>query len=339
MEKIKGKASRVALVLSGDSISIGKEEFARLCKPVRMSAHGRIILGEVKSPELCPRIAYALLAAELGWAGKREQLLSGIKEAVFPLPDGKDAYVRFLKSGLGKEEKKRAAETLIERIEELAGREIRADAGAEGRDVFVVAGSGALLVAGRSIPLDKSYNQRKPHMKPEMLPISMSPKLARGMINITGLEKGAIVDPFCGVGGILVEAGMLGFRVVGAEIRDDVAEKCRKNLQHYSIPSEIRCGDGVSLIESIGRGPDAEKRVAVVTEVPFGRNTSPKNLMGLYERFIEAVRKAGVVCAASFPNDESVERIMKRTGILFKRIATIRIHRSLSKRIYILNAK
>ncbi len=44
----------------------------------------------------------------------------------------------------------------------------------------------------------------------------MSPKLARCMVNLTGVkENDLVLDPFCGTGGILIEAGIMGARVIG----------------------------------------------------------------------------------------------------------------------------
>ncbi|MEM2139224.1 MAG: DNA methyltransferase, partial [Candidatus Woesearchaeota archaeon] len=62
---------------------------------------------------------------------------------------------------------------------------------------------------------DKTYNDRKAHLRPGFHPTSLSPELARACINLTGLKKGIIFDPFCGTSGILIEAALMEFYVIG----------------------------------------------------------------------------------------------------------------------------
>ncbi len=73
----------------------------------------------------------------------------------------------------------------------------------------------------------------------------MSPKLARCMVNLTGMIAGDIVlDPFCGTGGILIEAGVMGARVVGADIDERMVEGTIKNLEYCGVKEyEIFQGD------------------------------------------------------------------------------------------------
>ncbi|MEM4196335.1 MAG: THUMP domain-containing protein, partial [Methanothermobacter sp.] len=47
------------------------------------------------------------------------------------------------------------------------------------------------------------FNEAKPHKRPFFYPGSMSPKLARCMVNLAGVRAGdRLLDPFCGTGGI-----------------------------------------------------------------------------------------------------------------------------------------
>jgi len=61
----------------------------------------------------------------------------------------------------------------------------------------------------------QKFEKRKPHLRPELHPSSLNPRLARALINLTGIEKDKLLDPFCGSGGILIEAGLIKLKPIG----------------------------------------------------------------------------------------------------------------------------
>ncbi len=61
--------------------------------------------------------------------------------------------------------------------------------------------------------------------------LSIPPRLARIMVNLTGLNGGKFLDPFCGVGTIVQEFMLQGFEAYGSDIDANVIEKARKNLE------------------------------------------------------------------------------------------------------------
>ena len=78
---------------------------------------------------------------------------------------------------------------------------------------------------------DKSYLSRKAHLRPSLHPTSLSPKLAKAMVNLTGAEKGeTICDPFCGSAGILIEAGLMGMKTIGVDVSEKMLQMAEKNL-------------------------------------------------------------------------------------------------------------
>src|SRR5438132_10142106 len=51
---------------------------------------------------------------------------------------------------------------------------------------------------------------RRPRMRPSFHPSTMVPKLARSLVNLSQAVPGStFLAPFCGVGGILLEASLL----------------------------------------------------------------------------------------------------------------------------------
>ena len=64
----------------------------------------------------------------------------------------------------------------------------------------------------------------------------MSPKLARCMANLARVKEGdTVLDPFCGTGGILIEAGLIGCKVIGCDIDWKMKKGTATNLEYAGI--------------------------------------------------------------------------------------------------------
>ena len=115
----------------------------------------------------------------------------------------------------------------------------------------------------------RAIDGRRPVKRPFFSPITLHPKLARSLVNLARLPNGGrVLDPFCGTGGILIEAGLMGMRVAGSDIEWTMVEGARQNLRHYGIAE-------AHLFQSdIGEVPLSIGEVdvdAVVTDAPYGR--------------------------------------------------------------------
>ncbi len=60
---------------------------------------------------------------------------------------------------------------------------------------------------------------------------TLPPKLARMMINLTGLKEGIVWDPFCGSGTILMESAVLGFDILGSDIDPNALQYSDENIK------------------------------------------------------------------------------------------------------------
>jgi len=103
--------------------------------------------------------------------------------------------------------------------------------------VRVVAHENDLYVGIERIKLDKKhFEDSKPHKRPFFYPGSMNPKLARCMVNLSRIKAGELLlDPFCGTGGILIEAGLIGCKVVGSDVYWKMKNGTAINLDYYGI--------------------------------------------------------------------------------------------------------
>jgi tRNA (guanine10-N2)-dimethyltransferase len=98
--------------------------------------------------------------------------------------------------------------------------------------------------------------------------ISMSPRLARVLLNLSGLRKGqTVLDPFCGSGTILAEAFIRSMRCLGLDAKTNRVRDARENLGWLvgtvkDKGYDIRVGDARELPRVL-RGSKVD---AVVTE-------------------------------------------------------------------------
>ena len=98
--------------------------------------------------------------------------------------------------------------------------------------------------------------------------IALSPRLARTLVNLAGLQPGqTVLDPFCGSGTILAEAYGMSMRCLGLDSSASRVQEARENL-HWSVGGvtdrgyDIRKGDARDLRRML-RGTRVN---AIVTE-------------------------------------------------------------------------
>jgi tRNA (guanine10-N2)-dimethyltransferase len=103
--------------------------------------------------------------------------------------------------------------------------------------------------------------------RPFFSPISIHPRIARSMVNLSNCSlKHKIIDPFCGTGGILIEIANMEIEGIGIDILDKMVEYSTGNLKHYNLTAEIIKGD-------IQKLEDCEID-AIVTDPPYGISTT-----------------------------------------------------------------
>lgn len=130
-----------------------------------------------------------------------------------------------------------------------------------------------VYVGCKQVEIDRSqFEQRKVQFRPFFSPISLHPRIARVLVNLSCISReGVLFDPFCGTGGILLEAGLIGVKVVGSDIEDKMVEGCRETLNFYNVE------DFDLFVSDVG---DVKKYIsnvdAVVTDFPYGKSTTTK---------------------------------------------------------------
>jgi tRNA (guanine10-N2)-dimethyltransferase len=163
---------------------------------------------------------------------------------------------------------------------------------------------------------------------------AMPPKLARCMVNLAQPKTGdLLLDPFCGTGSFLVEAGSLGCRVLGFDVLRSMVKGSLRNLKACGLkPESLIVADAQNL-------PLREGSVdCVATDPPYGTSatTLGRGSREVFESFLASVagivKKRRKVCLAA-PETVQVKEIGERLGLKHKESHFIYVHRSLTREI------
>jgi len=145
-----------------------------------------------------------------------------------------------------------------------------------------------LYVGLKISEIDRSqFEDRKVQHRPFFSPISLHPKVARALVNLTSIKRNQVLlDPFCGTGGILLEAGLMGIRIIGSDVEEKMIEGCKKTLDYYKIKNTLLYCSDIGEIQNYIDNVDA-----IATDLPYGKSTTTKGekMDQLYERAFESM--------------------------------------------------
>lgn len=197
----------------------------------------------------------------------------------------------------------------------------------------------------------ENFESRKSHLRPFHSPSSLNPRLARALINLTGIGSNEIlIDPFCGAGGFLIEAGLMEIRTVGYDINRIMVDGCRKNLEYFHINNfSLKARNALDI---------SDKFDCMVTDLPYGLNSNvvseyhknnwklgrinkkiqkegfTKNLEEFYLQFLKNLRKKLKKKAVIvFPNYVDYRSLLKKAGFRLEKEFSNYVHGSLTRKI------
>jgi len=202
------------------------------------------------------------------------------------------------------------------------------------------------------------FESRNPIERPFFKPVSLDARLARLMISLShkpGWFPKIIIDPFCGTGGIAIEAIIQGINILASDLDPVMVEGTHKNLiwskgkGKYAVH---KCSID-NIVELWGRQEDC----SFVFDPPYGRN-SWKSDNGL-DIFLKALKAAhsinpnGTICTMlpTVPEFmleeksskylvmgkkwEEIEGLINSTGWVISLKHAIKVHRSLARLILV----
>jgi tRNA (guanine10-N2)-dimethyltransferase len=166
----------------------------------------------------------------------------------------------------------------------------------------------------------------------------MMPKLARCLVNLSRVVDDTVfLDPFCGVGGLLVEASMLGCKVVGIDALKRMLRGSRKNMSHFNLKT-------FGFLRADARKLPLKNVGAIATDPPYGTGASTlkSTTRKIMIDFLPEAREilgTGCRTVIASPKGTGGEDIAKDSGFSISEKHEIYVHRRLTREILVLEAK
>ena len=178
----------------------------------------------------------------------------------------------------------------------------------------------------------KPFVQRRPKNKPFFHPSAMPAKLSRCMVNLARPKRNSLfLDPFCGTGSLLIEAGLIGCRLIGCDIKRLMVKGSRENLRFCGLKPE-------GLIVADARKPPFSYADCVSTDPPYGRSattmgsTTKEIVSETLNMLLDIIPKGGHICMAS-PKTVQLGTVGKEIGYKHLESHFVYVHRSLTREI------
>jgi tRNA (guanine10-N2)-dimethyltransferase len=156
------------------------------------------------------------------------------------------------------------------------------------------------------------------------------------MVNLARARPGSkFADPFCGVGGILIEAAVIGCNVLGIDASTRMLRGARRNLRYFNL-------DALGFVNADARAsPYRAGLDAIATDPPYGRGSSTfgAKLTTLVKEFLMGTRDSlckGAHLCLSAPVEIDVETYGRDAGFKIKERHSVRVHRSLTRQFVVL---
>ncbi len=180
----------------------------------------------------------------------------------------------------------------------------------------------------------RGFRERAVRYRPFFSPISLHPVFARVLVNLSRVKiGGSLLDPFCGTGGILLEASKIGLKSIGADLNRKMLKGAGINLKHFKQDAMLIDSDIGDIKDSLKKhGIDHVDGIA--TDMPYARasTTFGEDLNSLSTRafraFEEVLEPGG--WAAIVGSDPEVIK-PARDKLKLISCHRLRVHRSLSR--------
>lgn len=315
---------KLILLLSKEHLKLAQDEAIAVIKPSKVTKHSNLLILETKNPEKANRLAYTKKIYQFLFKSPIKNLEKNMK-----LFDWQSIY-------------KKNFCLRIHNIKELSERKLagyiwdiinnpKVELSNPKTHIELINHNNNNIFCGLLIKeLKHNFEKRHPKKWPAKHPSTLRPRLAKALINLSEIEKGKLLDPFCGGGGILIEAALMNYNIIGYDLSKYMLIRCEKNLKHHKIKEyKLKHKDATKKLEKVN---------LIVTDPPYGMTTSlfRKDISKLYEKFLKSAQLSTDHLVMIFPNKIKHKELIKKTKFKLKHQYKIRVHRSLTRNICVL---
>jgi tRNA (guanine10-N2)-dimethyltransferase len=181
------------------------------------------------------------------------------------------------------------------------------------------------------------FERRLPDDRAHFSPVTMHPRRAAALVHLAQVAPGGrVLDPFCGTGGIVLEAALAGYDAWGSDRDGDMVQGTLQTLADAGDEALL----GTAFVADIGDVPERVAAVdGIVTDMPYGRasSTDGEGVAALYDRAFAAFAallapggRAVYGCA-----DAALGQRATRHGLHIEAVHEEFVHRSLTRHYFV----
>jgi tRNA (guanine10-N2)-dimethyltransferase len=330
-------------LLSKEDLRLAKEEVLSLFNIKKHKLVNNLLFLDLENIKLANRLAYTRRIYQFLFETEKKDIIIEIKKYNWMSIYKKDFCVKI--HNKGRLEEKKLASYIWNKLDKP---KVNLKKSKTPIEFFI--DKNKVYAAKLINDLKQGFEARKAHKRPELHPTALHPKLARALINLSGARK-EIMDPFCGMGGILIEAGLIGLKPIGYDLYKIMLEKAKTNLDYYKIKNYKLINEDALKIKN--------KYNYIVTDIPYGLNTSIwirkgnknkkislkqtnkkqriENLEDFYLKFLKNLKKTTKKKAVViFPHYVNYKKLIKKSKFKIEKEFSQFIHRSLTRKIVVL---
>lgn len=276
--------------ISKENAKLSLAEIKNVCKPKKFEAISAYIVLETQEElQNYSKLAYTKNVYQvLSHAKNLDKLTKNLTTKNFD--ENKSFRLRILKS--------QNREKQIKAIANIIGKNKQVNLTTFEEEYGILQTTKNIYVSKKIWENTDDYYSRNPINRPIMHPTSLKPRFAKAMINLAN-PKNELYDPFCGSGGILLEACMLGLKTYGTDLDKTMVLYAHRNLKHYGVKANLAIKDGFT---------PTRNYEAVVTDIPYGKNSKLKGgVQDFLNTFINTYTKYTNTIVVCHPNSVDVK--------------------------------
>ena len=174
------------------------------------------------------------------------------------------------------------------------------------------------------------FAPRDARNRPFFHPTAMNAREARLLVNLSGVLPGErFLDPFCGTGALLVEAGLVGALPCGVDKDPRMVDGARENLSAFGVRGCAEEGDARQISGVFD---------AIATDVPYGRSSKvfAPALRELYrDAFLSMYSSLKPGRFAVVVADRNLSPLLERAGFFVDHVSKWYVHSKMTRRVHL----
>lgn len=180
--------------------------------------------------------------------------------------------------------------------------------------------------------LRRQLRERTPGKKIFFHPSMMNTQLARVMCNLAEVRPNmTVLDPFCGGGGILCEALLIGAKVIGFDLNWRLLKGATANLSDIDKTR-------YSIFQGDARTLPIGQYDSIITDPPYGRSSSTRGaiahqlIRSVFMKTIDAFESHGTLCICG-STELGLSEIANQLGIHLTNKILVPVHGGLVREV------